>query len=181
MFHLNIQAWFWRCSVKAGNKVFKKIILDFLFWLPSHFFYLWCQGSLWWSSVSIRHCLTTQIAPRNTFPNSQVCPTIESMIVEIFFKKNTTMSFSSQEVVSVHCVCQTYFFNRFYVWLSLLWSAYQCQYLSDLFLQLPLLCFITWKYLPVPKRPKVPTSKYLTFTKSIQMFWICLLIQSHTV
>ena len=27
---------------------------------------------------------------------------------------------SLQEVISVHCVCQTYFFNRFYVWLSLL-------------------------------------------------------------
>ena len=159
MFHLNIQAWFWRCSVKAGNKVFKKIILDFLFWLPSHFFYLWCQGSLWWLSVSIRHCLTTQIAPRNTFPNSQVCPTIESMIVEIFFKKNTTMSFSSQEVVSVHCVCQTYFFNRYYV----------CYHYSEV---------PTSTY---PKGQKYLPASTSLWQKSILIFFICLLIQSHSV
>ena len=116
MFHLHIQAWLWSVFCKAGNKVFiKKSFSIFFPGFPHIFVDLWCQGSLWWSFVSIRHCLTTQIAQRNTNPNSQVFTTIKVMIVEIFFKKNTTMSFSSQEVVSVHCVCQTYFFNRYYV------------------------------------------------------------------
>ena len=40
----------------------------------------------------------------------------QTIIVEIVYKKNISMSFSPQEVISVHCV-QTYF--HFYVWLPL--------------------------------------------------------------
>ena len=43
----------------------------------------------------------------------------QTIIVEIVYKKNISMSFSPQEVISVHCVFRTYFFNRFYVWLPL--------------------------------------------------------------
>ena len=43
----------------------------------------------------------------------------QTIIVEIVYKKNISMSFSPQEVISVHYVFQTYFFNRFYVWLPL--------------------------------------------------------------
>ena len=93
MFHLHIQAWLWSVFCKAGNKVFvKKSFSIFFPGFPHIFVDLWCQGSLWWSFVSIRHCLTTQIAQRNIFPNSQVFTTIEVMIVEIVFKKNSTMS-----------------------------------------------------------------------------------------
>ena len=94
MFHLHIQAWLWSVFCKAGNKVFiKKSFSIFFSDCPHIFVDLWCQGSLWWSIVSIRHCLTTQIAQRNTYPNSQVFTTTKVMIVEIVFKKNSTMSF----------------------------------------------------------------------------------------
>ena len=47
------------------------------------------------------------------------------MIVERVQKTNITTSFSPQEVISAHCVWQTYFFNRFYVCLPLLRITYQ--------------------------------------------------------